>query len=72
MDAQGIELRKVEILNQEGPALHFFNAQQVALDGFRYNGDLEIAVRSQGSRNNAVTVSDMQPPLTPGKSVEVE
>lgn len=69
MDAQEIELKNVEILNEEGPALHFFNARQVTVDGFRYNGSLETAVRTQGILNKGLRVSNVDPPFTSSNAV---
>lgn len=69
MDAQDIELKNVEILNEEGPALHFFNAQNVTVDGFNYNADLEIAVRTQGTMNKDIKVANVQPALTSTNTV---
>ncbi|MCA9236247.1 MAG: right-handed parallel beta-helix repeat-containing protein [Planctomycetales bacterium] len=54
MDARDIELKNVEILPQEGPALHFYNAQRVTVDGFTCNEDLAPAVRVQGAENRGL------------------
>lgn len=72
MDAQDITLKNVEILNEEGPALHFFNAQNVSVEGFRYNEKLKTALRLQGTQNDAITVAGFQPPLTAENTVLAE
>jgi polygalacturonase len=59
MDAAGIELKNVEILNDEGPALHFFNAHDVSVDGFGYNENLAIPVRLQGTQNERLTLPSL-------------
>lgn len=57
MDAAEIELKNVEILNDEGPALHFFNAHGVNVDGFDFSEELEIPVRVQGTQNEGLQLS---------------
>jgi hypothetical protein len=61
MDAQDILLKNVEILNQEGPAFHFFNAQRVTADGLAYREQTAPPVRVQGPRNEDLTLSTLKP-----------
>jgi DNA sulfur modification protein DndE len=61
MDARDIELKNVEILNEDGPALHFYNAQDVQVDGFGVAEGVGTAVRVQGTQNTDLTVSNLEP-----------
>jgi hypothetical protein len=64
MDSHDIQLKNVEILNAHGPALHFYNAQNVAVDGFGYNEDLALALRIQSTQNENLEVSNLHPQLS--------
>lgn len=57
MDAQNITLEDVEILCDEGPALHFFNAQDVNVAGFQTGATDGVPVRVQGTQNKNISLS---------------
>jgi polygalacturonase len=51
MDARDIQLRQVEIINQDGPALHVYQTRGLDVDDFRFRDGLETPVRLQGTGN---------------------
>ncbi|MBN1763781.1 MAG: glycoside hydrolase family 28 protein [Sedimentisphaerales bacterium] len=72
MDARDIELRNVEIINREGPALHVYNTQRVMVDNFQIADGVEAAVRVQGKQNEGLKIenSDFSKAEQPIKHVE--
>ncbi|TWT37125.1 Polygalacturonase [Posidoniimonas corsicana] len=57
MDAVGVELRGVEVLCDEGPALHVYNTRRLAVDDFRWRAGTATPVRVQGPQNAELTFS---------------
>ena len=52
MDARDIELKNVEIINTEGPALHVNNTQRVTVDNLKIADGIEAGVRVQGKNDD--------------------
>ena len=72
MDARDIELRNVDIINTEGPALHLYNTEHVVIDNFKVADGVETAVRLQGEQNKEWKIenSDVSNAKQPIKLIE--
>lgn len=58
MDARDIELKNVEIINTEGPALHVYNTEHVVVDNLKVADGVEAGVRVQGKHNEALKIQN--------------
>jgi polygalacturonase len=73
VDAEGIELKNVQVIQESGPALTLFNSSHIDVTDFSYNESLEqpgIAVSGKASANIRLQKSTFSNPDTQIKRVK--